>query len=76
VSEQVVVDPSLDAFAQMLETIRHQHQWAVADGRSLRADRDYLRGVVEALLAVIGKTAGADEVARWRRIARLPEVAP
>jgi hypothetical protein len=71
--QTVIEDPNLTKFLQMLEMIRYQHQWALADAQSVRADRDHLRGIVEALLGLIGKTAHADEIARWRKIAGLPE---
>lgn len=63
-------------FFDLVELVSAQHRHALADVRSLRADRDKLRGVVEALLAVLGKTVPADEIARWRELAGLPEAPP
>lgn len=63
-------------FFDLVELISAQHRYAIADLRSVRADRDKLRDVVEALLAVLGKTVDAAEIARWRELAGLPEAPP
>lgn len=58
---------------EMLDVVRAQYAYMAADLRSLRGERDHLRAVIEALLGVLGKTISADEIAKWRSLAHLPE---